>query len=115
MRSVAFLIGKSYISIHSAKISHPNEAVIFFQSIDEEARMKFFKKQGKRRIETEYWAFDTTSISSYSDTLKQVKQGRIKEGTTFQRKGRVTTTTNLFRVHSVTQEKNMINFTKRLS
>ncbi|MDC3423650.1 IS1634 family transposase [Aquibacillus sp. 3ASR75-11] len=50
-----------------------------FQSIDEEARMKFFKKQGKRRIETEYWAFDTTSISSYSDTLKQVKKGRNKE------------------------------------
>jgi transposase len=50
-----------------------------FQSIDEAERMAFFKKQGKRRIEKEYWAFDITSISSYSDTLKQVKSGRNKE------------------------------------
>lgn len=50
-----------------------------FQSIEEEERMAFFKKQGKRRMEKEYWAFDTTSISSYSDLLKQVKKGRNKE------------------------------------
>lgn len=50
-----------------------------FQSIDEENRMRFFKKQGKRRIEKEYWAFDITSISSYSETLSQVKKGRNKE------------------------------------
>lgn len=50
-----------------------------FQGITEEQRMAFFKKQGKRRIENEYWAFDTTSISSYSDTLKQVKLGNNKE------------------------------------
>ncbi len=50
-----------------------------FQSIDEEDRMAFFKKQGKRRIEKEYWAFDITSISSYSETLSQVKKGRNKE------------------------------------
>lgn len=50
-----------------------------FQAIEEESRMRFFKKQGKRRIEKEYWAFDTTSISSYSETLLQVKKGRNKE------------------------------------
>nr|WP_246187713.1 hypothetical protein [Ornithinibacillus caprae] len=50
-----------------------------FQSMDEEGRMAFFQKQGKRRIELEYWAFDITSISSYSETLKQVKKGRIKK------------------------------------
>lgn len=50
-----------------------------FQSIDEESRMTFFKYQGKRRIEKEYWAFDITSISSYSETLCQVKKGRNKE------------------------------------
>lgn len=50
-----------------------------FQSIDEENRMAFFKRQGKRRIEKEYWAFDITSISSYSETLSQVKKGRNKE------------------------------------
>lgn len=50
-----------------------------FQSIDEENRMHFFEKQGRRRIEKEYWAFDITSISSYSETLSQVKKGRNKE------------------------------------
>lgn len=49
------------------------------QGITEEQRLAFFKKQAKRRIETEYWAFGTTSISSYSETLSQVKQGRNKE------------------------------------
>jgi len=50
-----------------------------FQSIDEEGRMSFFRKQGKRRIEREYWAFDITSISSYSEALSQVKKGKNKE------------------------------------
>ena len=50
-----------------------------FQSIDEGSRIDFFTKQGKRRIEKEYWAFDTTSISSYSESLTQVKKGRNKE------------------------------------
>lgn len=51
-----------------------------FQEITEEQRMRFFMKQGKRRIEKEYWAFDTTSISSYSQMLCQVKHGKNKEG-----------------------------------
>ncbi|WP_018212340.1 IS1634 family transposase [Desulfitobacterium hafniense] len=50
-----------------------------FQSIDEKERMSFFEKQGKRRIEREYWAFDITTISSYSEVLKQVKMGKNKE------------------------------------
>ena len=50
-----------------------------FQSIYEDERMSFFQKQGKRRLEKEYWAFDVTSISSYSEVLKQVKNGRNKE------------------------------------
>lgn len=50
-----------------------------FQSITEEAKSKFFRLQGKRRIESEYWAYDTTSISSYSETLKQVKYGKNKD------------------------------------
>ena len=51
-----------------------------FQSITEEAKMQFFKLQGKRRIEKEYWAYDSTSISSYSENLKQVKYGKNKDG-----------------------------------
>ena len=51
-----------------------------FQSITEEAKMNFFRLQGKRRIEKEYWAYDSTSISSYSENLKQVKYGKNKDG-----------------------------------
>ena len=50
-----------------------------FQTIDEAERMAFFEKQGRRRIEKEYWAFDITTISSYSAVLKQVKNGVNKE------------------------------------
>jgi hypothetical protein len=51
----------------------------FFASITEEARERFFRLQGRRRAEKEYWAYDTTSISSYSEGLKQVKYGMNKE------------------------------------
>lgn len=69
---------KLHIHPHGEDIPSQRSSELF-QSIDEESRMSFFKKQGKRRIEQEYWAFDITSISSYSDTLKQVKKGRNKE------------------------------------
>lgn len=51
-----------------------------FQSITEEQKMKFFRLQGERRSEKEYWEYDTTSISSYSETLRQVKYGKNKDG-----------------------------------
>lgn len=51
-----------------------------FQSITEDQKMKFFRLQGERRSEKEYWAYDTTSISSYSETLRQVKYGKNKDG-----------------------------------
>lgn len=47
--------------------------------IEEDAKQKFFLLQGKRRLEEEYLAYDTTSISSYSKSLKQVKYGMNKE------------------------------------
>ncbi len=50
-----------------------------FASIDEESKLNFFKLQGKRRIENEYWAYDITSISSYSKQLKKVQYGNNKE------------------------------------
>ena len=50
-----------------------------FQSITEESKMQFFRLQGKRRAEKEYWAYDSTSISSRSETLRQVKYGKNKE------------------------------------
>ena len=51
-----------------------------FQSITEEAKMQFFRLQGKRRAEKEYWAYDSTSITSRSELLKQVKYGKSKDG-----------------------------------
>ena len=50
-----------------------------FQSVTEEAKMHFFRLQGKRRAEKEYWAYDSTSISSRSETLRQVKYGKNKD------------------------------------
>ena len=41
--------------------------------------MQFFRLQGKRRVEKEYWAYDSTSISSYSENLRQVKYGKNKD------------------------------------
>lgn len=50
-----------------------------FASITEDAKEHFFRLQCKRRMENEYWAYDTTSISSYSESLKQVKYGVNKD------------------------------------
>ena len=50
-----------------------------FMSITEEEKNKFFRMQGKRSTEKEFWAYDTTSISSYSEALKQVQYGMNKE------------------------------------
>jgi len=48
--------------------------------ISEGDKMTFFKRQAERRLETEFLAFDTTSISSFSQLIKQVKYGKNKEG-----------------------------------
>jgi hypothetical protein len=48
-------------------------------SIGEDAKLKFFLLQGKHRLEKEFLAYDTTSISSYSNSLKQVRYGLNKD------------------------------------
>lgn len=50
-----------------------------FASITEEARQRFFRLQGKRRVDKEYLAYDSTSISSYSKCLRQVRYGKNKD------------------------------------
>ena len=50
-----------------------------FMSITEDAIQRFFRLQGKRRLEQEYWVYDTTSFSSFSEALKQVQYGYNKE------------------------------------
>jgi hypothetical protein len=49
-------------------ISSPRSSELFV-SITDEAVAQFFRLQGTRRIEKEYWAYDSTSISSYSEML----------------------------------------------
>ena len=51
-----------------------------FGLITEDAKMDYFKRQAKRHGLNEYLAFDTTSISSYSNLIKQVKYGKNKDG-----------------------------------
>ena len=51
-----------------------------FGLITEGAKMDYFKRQAKRHGLNEYLAFDTTSISSYSNLIKQVKYGKNKDG-----------------------------------
>ena len=50
-----------------------------FASIGENTKMQFFLLQCSRRLETEYLAYDTTSISSYSKLIRQVKYGKNKD------------------------------------
>ena len=50
-----------------------------FASVTEENKEQFFRLQGKRRIENEYWAYDITSISSYSELIPKVQWGNNKE------------------------------------
>ncbi len=50
-----------------------------FASINECAKLTFFKRQSQRRLEKEYLAYDTTSISSYSELIEQVKYGKNKD------------------------------------
>ncbi|MBW1671908.1 MAG: IS1634 family transposase [Deltaproteobacteria bacterium] len=50
-----------------------------FASITEGARQRFFRLQGERRVDREYLAYDSTSISSYSKCLRQVRYGKNKD------------------------------------
>jgi transposase len=50
-----------------------------FSEITEDAVRQFFRLQGKRRVEREHWAYDITTISSYSECLRQVQYGHNKD------------------------------------
>ena len=63
---------------HGEAISSQRSSELF-ASITEEARQRFFKLQGKRRAEKEYLAYDSTSVSSYSKCLRQVRFGKNKD------------------------------------
>ena len=50
-----------------------------FASITEKDRQRFFHLQGRHRLEKEFLAYDSTSISSYSKCLRQVRYGKNKD------------------------------------
>ena len=65
----------------------PTDSVLNSQSIStimskigESGKMEFFRLQSNRRQETEYLAYDTTSVSSYSELIKAARYGKDKDG-----------------------------------
>jgi hypothetical protein len=50
-----------------------------FSEITEDSIRQFFRLQGRRRVEREHWAYDITTISSYSECLRQVQYGHSKD------------------------------------
>lgn len=50
-----------------------------FQRVTEIEKQVFFQAKVVRQSETSYWFYDALSTSSYSQTLRQVQFGYIKE------------------------------------
>ena len=63
---------------YGESITSPRSSELF-ASITDDQVSKLFRLQGRRRVEDEYWAYDSTSISSYSETLAQIQYGKNKE------------------------------------
>ena len=59
-------------------ITSPRSSELFSYITDENIS-SFFKRQWNRRTEEEYWAYDSTSISTYSRSLVQAEFGKNKE------------------------------------
>lgn len=59
-------------------IASPRSSELFSMISDDQIT-RFLRLQAKRRVEDEYWAYDSSSISSYSETLNQVQWGKNKE------------------------------------
>lgn len=69
---------RTHVHPHADDIPSQRSSELFGQ-IDEHSKNSFFRIQSSRRLENEYLAYDTTSISSYSKLIKQVKWGKNKE------------------------------------
>lgn len=63
---------------YGESITSPRSSELFASITDDQVN-KLFRLQGRRRVEDEYWAYDSTSISSYSETLAQIQYGKNKE------------------------------------
>ena len=69
---IQFLNGNRLYAINYENLALRSMNTQFYQ-------VKCFRLQGKRRYDKEFWAYDTTSISSYSESLIQVKYGVNKD------------------------------------
>jgi len=69
---------KTHVHIYGKDLPSQRTSELF-STIDEDAKQSFFRLQAKRRLENEFLAYDTTSISSYSKSLKQVRYGLNKD------------------------------------
>ena len=49
------------------------------RDISESGKLEFFKRQSRRRQEKEYLAYDTTSVSSWSECINAVRYGKNKD------------------------------------
>ncbi len=61
---------------------NPTAITRLFQSITDEQRFAYLKRRAAHSqtlVDGGYWAFDTTSISSFSQTIRKVKYGKNKE------------------------------------
>ncbi len=66
--------------VHPFRFDMPSKrSTKLFGRILEEQKMKFFALQSNRRLEQEYLVYDSPSISSYSQSLNQVKSNSNKE------------------------------------
>lgn len=70
--------GRTHVHPYGKELPSQRSSELF-ASISEHAKQQFFRAQSSRRLEHEYLAYDTTSISSYSKMMKQVKWGNNKE------------------------------------
>jgi len=70
----------SLLHVHPFNKNIPSQrSSELFASITEDNKQQFFKLWGKHKDKDEFWAYDTTSISSYSEQLKQIQYGHNKE------------------------------------
>ncbi|MFT8411951.1 hypothetical protein [Schleiferilactobacillus perolens] len=68
-------------NLHDHPAGHPissQQSSDLFGQITDDQIHDFVRRQSKRRIPDEYWAYDSTSLSSYSQGLKQVRYGHNK-------------------------------------
>ena len=70
--------GRTHVHPYGRDLASQRSSELF-GSIGENAKQQFFKQQSSRRLEEEYLAYDTTSISSYSKLIGQVKYGKNKD------------------------------------